>query len=81
MLCAYMQDLTPGLAQWNTRQFHGVEAICQRLYAEIKRCANGAVPADGIAIIAIRFTGPLQDRLYPKAWAQAPPHHLPDQPY
>jgi serine phosphatase RsbU (regulator of sigma subunit) len=36
-----------------------VEAICSGLYADVNRFANGAVPADDITIMAIRFAAPL----------------------
>jgi adenylate cyclase len=45
--------------QQNATKWQSVETICQELYADVKRFANGAVPADDIAIMAIRFKGPL----------------------
>jgi serine phosphatase RsbU (regulator of sigma subunit) len=38
---------------------HSVEAVCQGLYGDVKRFANGATPADDITIVGIRFTAPL----------------------
>jgi serine phosphatase RsbU (regulator of sigma subunit) len=35
-----------------------VEAICQGLYADVKRFTRGAVPSDDVAIMAICFTEP-----------------------
>ena len=40
-------------------KWQSVEAICQGLYAEVNRFAGGAVSADDITIMAIRFIGPL----------------------
>ena len=37
---------------------HSVKAICQSLYNDVKRFADGAPPADDMTIMAIRFTGP-----------------------
>ncbi|MEE8292082.1 MAG: CHASE2 domain-containing protein, partial [Candidatus Tectomicrobia bacterium] len=37
---------------------HSVKAICQSLYNDVKRFAEGAPPADDMTIMAIRFTGP-----------------------
>jgi adenylate cyclase len=47
------------VVQKNNPKCQSVEALCQGLYAEVKRFANGADPADDITIMAIRFTGSL----------------------
>jgi adenylate cyclase len=44
-----------------------VETICRGLYAEVKRFANGAVSADDITIMVIRFTAPLPSTLSPSS--------------
>jgi adenylate cyclase len=45
--------------QKNNTTWQNVGAICQGLYNDVKRFANGAILADDIAIMAIRFKGPL----------------------
>jgi serine phosphatase RsbU (regulator of sigma subunit) len=45
--------------QQNNTKWQSVEAICQGLYVDVKRFADGAVPADDITILAIRFIEPL----------------------
>jgi serine phosphatase RsbU (regulator of sigma subunit) len=45
--------------QKNNTTRQNVGAICQGLYNDVKRFANGAILADDIAIMAIRFKGPL----------------------
>jgi serine phosphatase RsbU (regulator of sigma subunit) len=45
--------------QTHDTTWQNVETICQGLYADVKRFANGATAADDITIMAIRFTGPL----------------------
>lgn len=47
------------IMQQNTIKWQSVETICQGLYTDVKRFADGAVPADDITILAIRFKGPL----------------------
>jgi Stage II sporulation protein E (SpoIIE) len=54
---AWLADL-----QHNTPRWQSVEAICQGLYADVNRFANGAVPTDDITIMAVRFTEPLPTR-------------------
>ncbi len=47
------------LVQQNTPKWQSVETICQGLYTDVNRFADGAVPTDDITIVAIRFKGPL----------------------
>jgi serine phosphatase RsbU (regulator of sigma subunit) len=47
------------IMQQNTIKWQSVETICQGLYSDVKGFADGAVPADDITIITIRFKGPL----------------------
>ena len=45
--------------QSNTTKWQSVETVCQGLYTDVQRFANGAVQADDITIMAIGFKGPL----------------------
>lgn len=45
--------------QSNTTKWQSVETVCQGLYTDVQRFANGAVQADDITIMAIGFSGPL----------------------
>jgi serine phosphatase RsbU (regulator of sigma subunit) len=46
-------------AQMHPNGYPNVEAVCQGLYGDVKRFANGAAPTDDIAIVGICFTAPL----------------------
>jgi serine phosphatase RsbU (regulator of sigma subunit) len=51
---AWLTDIHQYGSKWPS-----VESICQGLYADVTRFANGAIPADDITIMAIRYRGPL----------------------
>jgi serine phosphatase RsbU (regulator of sigma subunit) len=43
------------------RKSYTAALVCEKLYADVKQFTQGAPASDDITIMAVRFTGPLND--------------------